>query len=558
MLEYILIFVLNILILLLLFKKDDLYGMFLSQNNDQSKIKADKLTSFSAILFISIALFSTQTFGAGLIYTIGLLFTGEYIPTNSWVDLVILLVTGGVFYREYKKEDSNEGARNEGPRSATIFLSIVALLVGYKRLDPIYMGIAAFTSFAYLLINLCELKFRSFSDILLSYTDAVKYKLGAKMGPVTDPNINSWFSIVSFLIMFIIVATSISVTNTTTSSTTIALSLVSFSLWASTWFKYTDEKRKEETKGLKETMKKIIPAFFLIATIVQVIPFSHMATGLKWIFIVAVTLLSIFFLVNALQAKKPSTNTSANGSTASSATSSLASLVKEQFSTVPSGTYQVLGATIVAFASYFGLPLLYNFVNEFVQGGKVLLREPIHLDKRQVLSTYKKMNTKLNTETDAEIAEQQKANPNYVVKKEYNYRYGISCYIFVDSNNTNDYYLPILDYGGKPRVQYNGAQNSLQIIVLDDYETEKVVLTLPDFELQKWHHLALNYIGGDLDVFLDGELIKSVNNVVPQMDADSLISGSDNSEFVLNGGIKYVVYFDKPLTQTNLFFLTRK
>ena len=166
------------------------------------------------------------------------------------------------------------------------------------------------------------------------------------------------------------------------------------------------------------------------------------------------------------------------------------------------------------------------------------------------------MNTKLNTETDAEIAEKLKANPDYVVKKEYNYRYGLSCYIYIDSNNTNDYYLPILDYGGKPKIQYNGSKNSLQITVLDDYEIEKVVFTLPGFELQKWHHLAINYIGGNLDVFLDGELVKSVNNVVPQMNTDDLIVGSSTEEYPINGGIKDVVYFDKPLTQTNLFFLS--
>jgi len=59
-------------------------------------------------------------------------------------------------------------------------------------------------------------------------------------------------------------------------------------------------------------------------------------------------------------------------------------------------------------------------------------------------------------------------------------------------------------------------------------------------------------------VFLNGELIKSVKNVVPYMTLDDLIVGSSqNEENVLNGGIKDVVYFDKPLTLTNLFFLSR-
>jgi len=304
-------------------------------------------------------------------------------------------------------------------------------------------------------------------------------------------------------------------------------------MWAATWFKYREP--NAALGSLNNTLRKIIPVFFLIATIVQVIPFSYMATGIKWMFIVLVALLSILFLVNAFQKKsdKPSTNI----------TTSITSFFHEQFSTVPQGTYQVLGATLVAFASYIGGPFIYNFVNEFVQGGKVLLREPVHLNKTQVLSTYKELN---------------KGRDDDEGREGFNYQYGISSYIYIDANNRNDYYQTILDYGGKPRIQYNGAQNSLQIIVLDDYDKEKVVLTMPDVQLQKWHHLAVNYVGGNLDVFLNGELIKSVKNVVPYMTLDDLIVGSSqNEENVLNGGIKDVVYFDKPLTLTNLFFLSR-
>lgn len=516
MLEYILIFILNILILLLLFKKDDLYSFFLSEKNDQTQIKADRLISLASALFIFIALLSTREFSGGLIYTIGLLFSRDYIPDNYWTNLVILLTTGGVFYNEYKN--------NDGTRSATILLCILALLAGYKGLDPVYMGIAAFLSFVYLIINMCELKISSMSDILLSYVGRLADKFGLIIGPtsdVLDPNTNyTGFSILLCVTMLIIIAI-----YSNGSATVLALSLVSLSIWVSTWFKYTDEKRRDEIKGLKETMKKIIPVFFLVATIVQVIPFSYMTTGLKWTFIAVVTVISGLLLVNAFTTKTSSNTPSTN------------IFIKEQLSTVPTGTYQVLGATLVAFASYFGAPIAYKFVNEFIQGGKVLLREPVHLDKPLVLSTYKEMNKG---------------------KENFNYQYGISSYIYLDANNTNDYYQTILDYGGKPRIQYNGAQNSLQITVLDDYDKEKVVLTLPRFELQKWHHLAVNYVGGNLDVFLDGELIKSVNNVVPYMTLDDLIVGSQNEEFVLNGGIKDVVYFDKPLTQTNLFFLSTK
>ena len=507
MLEYILIFILNLLILLLLFKKDDLYSLFLSQTNDQSKIKADRLTSLASIAMIFIALLFTKEYSAGLIYTIALLFTGEYIPDNYWINLFVLIVTGGIFYREFKKKDDKEGST-----TATIFLSMMALLGGYSKLDPIFTGITAFASFVYLIFHMGELNISSMTDAVMGKLFYVPLDMNAPI-----PNYLG-FSIL-FFIVFLVIVSAGTLTVGNRNPTVIALSLVSMSLWASTWFKH---KANDDGKGLKQTMKKLIPVLFLVVTIVRVIPFSYMTTGLQWLFGGLVAVLSVLFLVSAFQTKKTTINVSA-----------VASLFQSQITDVPPRTYQILSATIVAFAGYFGGPILYSLINEFVQGGKVLLRDPVHLDKEKILSTYKELNKG---------------------KENFNYQYGISSYIYLDANNRNDCYQTIMDYGGKPRIQYNGAKNLLQIIVLDDYDKEKVVLTMPDFELQKWHHLAVNYLGGNLDVFLNGELIKSVSNVVPYMTMDDLIVGSSIND--LNGGIKDVVYFDTPLTQTNLLFLS--
>ena len=70
--------------------------------------------------------------------------------------------------------------------------------------------------------------------------------------------------------------------------------------------------------------------------------------------------------------------------------------------------------------------------------------------------------------------------------------------------------------------------------------------------LQKWNNLIINYNGGILDIFLNGELVKSDIGVVPYYTLDNLTIGEDNG---INGGICNVVYFNKALTSLNIYFL---
>jgi hypothetical protein len=74
-----------------------------------------------------------------------------------------------------------------------------------------------------------------------------------------------------------------------------------------------------------------------------------------------------------------------------------------------------------------------------------------------------------------------------------------------------------------------------------------------NFLLQKWNNIILNYNGGTLDVFLNGELVKSSIEVVPIYDfTDTLTIGEKDG---LHGGICNIVYFNKPLTRTNIYYL---
>jgi hypothetical protein len=70
--------------------------------------------------------------------------------------------------------------------------------------------------------------------------------------------------------------------------------------------------------------------------------------------------------------------------------------------------------------------------------------------------------------------------------------------------------------------------------------------------LQKWNHIVLNYHGGVLDIFLNGELLKSVNNMVQYYTLDSLTVGENDG---FHGGICSIVYYHKVLTRNDIYFI---
>ena len=66
------------------------------------------------------------------------------------------------------------------------------------------------------------------------------------------------------------------------------------------------------------------------------------------------------------------------------------------------------------------------------------------------------------------------------------------------------------------------------------------------------NNVIINYSGGILDIFINGELVKSDIGVVPYYTLDNLTTGKDGG---VNGGICNVVYFKRPLTALNVYIL---
>ena len=187
------------------------------------------------------------------------------------------------------------------------------------------------------------------------------------------------------------------------------------------------------------------------------------------------------------------------------------------------------------------LPFIEKRVN--LQGGKQLIGKPIPTNTELVIASYETLNG----------------------MNKYQYQYGMSFWIYIDGfgPNTNSNYnkfTSLLNYGDKPNILYNGNSNVLMItmkntyndLINDDFDSNRILYKENNVLLQKWNNITLNCTGGTLDIFLNGKLVKSNIEVIPYMTLDNLTVGTNQG---VEGAICNLVYFTKPLTITNVYYL---
>jgi len=195
----------------------------------------------------------------------------------------------------------------------------------------------------------------------------------------------------------------------------------------------------------------------------------------------------------------------------------------------------------------------YLSVKASKQGGLLLVNEPVSIHNEKVVGSYQNLN-----QTD-----------------HFDYKFGLSFWLYLESykphtNQGSNHYTSVLNYGDKPNILYNPVTNTLRVTMKIDvdktddatnYLSQKskydengnvILYERSDILLQKWNNIIINYNGGVLDIFLNGELVKSENGVVPYYTLDNLTIGQDNG---IKGGICSVVYFNRALTNSNIYYL---
>lgn len=222
-------------------------------------------------------------------------------------------------------------------------------------------------------------------------------------------------------------------------------------------------------------------------------------------------------------------------------------LLVGQYNATNMGSILMLVIAISLFLLYFYTPSVFNLIS--TQGGTQLVNRPVYTNSQYNLGSYQDLNG-----TD-----------------QFDYQYAISCWIFLDALGPNmnanyNKYTSLLNFGNKPNVLYNGKNNSFMITIqqknlqditknkMIDFDSEgnRIIYVNDNILLQKWNNLIINYNGGTLDIFLNGELVKSSIEVVPYYTYENLTIGENDG---IKGGICNVVYFRRALTSQNIYYI---
>mgnify|MGYP001450581077 CR=1 FL=1 len=213
----------------------------------------------------------------------------------------------------------------------------------------------------------------------------------------------------------------------------------------------------------------------------------------------------------------------------------LVEYIKKQWNITTSTEVLILGGEIIFISLAYILPIIYQKI--ISHDGDILLKEPQYLSSKQILGNFQSLS---------------------LSSSDFKYNYSISAWfnIFGVGENTrasyNDF-TNIINYANKPNVQYNAKTNTLRIQtsvndkstnqdnssnIINVYSTNKVML-------QKWNNIVINYDAGNIDIFLNGELVGTLEGISPYIKHDSVTCGEDNG---IEGGICNVIYYNRILS----------
>lgn len=225
------------------------------------------------------------------------------------------------------------------------------------------------------------------------------------------------------------------------------------------------------------------------------------------------------------------------------------SAVYNEIKDTPLYVFKIIAIQILFLTIWFITPYIMKLL--YTHNGKQLLNKPVFTNRETMIAdndVLKKYNKNL---------QEQYVKYNSSTNKELPYRYGLSCWIYIDNQGSNmssssELLTPIFRYGNNPVISYNSSQNNLQITTQEGLDGTYVMYSTNNLPLQKWNNFIINYDGGKIDVFLNGELIATKDGIIPYVKMNNIVVGTEKG---VRGGIANVMYFSEPLSQIKIDWL---
>jgi hypothetical protein len=192
--------------------------------------------------------------------------------------------------------------------------------------------------------------------------------------------------------------------------------------------------------------------------------------------------------------------------------------------------------------------------------GIQLLNEPVYLNEDHTVGTFEELYIKARkiSPDEKHVVLFDAGGNDLTQSRTFKYSYGLSFWFYINpqgSNTSSAYgqYTPLFSYGNKPRVEYNFRLNTLRVMTETGQSEDSVsrsnvlqeLFSTKDVLFQKWNQMAINYNGGTMDIFLNGELVGSKTGISPYMSYESITLGHKNG---IAGGIANVMYYNNPLS----------
>ena len=199
----------------------------------------------------------------------------------------------------------------------------------------------------------------------------------------------------------------------------------------------------------------------------------------------------------------------------------------------------LLAIELVLVAFYLNRPRVVNYYT--TKGAIVLLKDPVYLNNRHTLGNFENLHKK-------------KKHSHKKNKFPFSYEYAISGWFYINPQPPNTSiayteYTEIFNYANKPIIEYSGADNKIRVRTDVGKNNMQTAYLSKDVEYQKWTNFVINYDGANMDVFINGELVGSQQNIAPHMSYEKVIAGKFSG---IHGGICNVLYHEKMLTKKTI------